>query len=121
MNVHKEQPMAQVELISGVERRRRWTREEKEAHVALAFAPGVNIRAYTRQEDLAPSALYKWRQELRRAAGGFTQVVVKADEGAACHRPDIIELVFGNGIHLRIPPGVPSELASSVVKALVRQ
>lgn len=113
--------MAQVELISGVDRQRRWTREEKQAHVARAFAPGVNVRAYTRQEDLAPSLIYKWRKELQKAAVGFTQVVMKADDAAVCNRHDIIELAFSNGIHLRIPSGVPPELATSVIKALVRR
>ena len=56
MNIHKEQPILQAELLSGVDRHRRWTREEKEAHVARAFASGVNVRAYMRQEDLAPRA-----------------------------------------------------------------
>jgi transposase-like protein len=38
--------MAQIEVISGVERRRRWTLEEKQAHVAQAFVPGGNVRAF---------------------------------------------------------------------------
>ena len=44
--------MAQVEIISGRDRRREWTREQKEAILAEAFAPGVNVRAFSRRVDI---------------------------------------------------------------------
>jgi Transposase len=54
--------MAQVEIITGKERRRGWPREQKEAILAEAFAPGVNIRAFSRQADISTGLLYKWRR-----------------------------------------------------------
>jgi transposase len=141
MNVHKEQPVAQIELISGVDRRRRWTREEKQAHVARAFAPGVNVRAYTRQEDIAPSALYKWRQELKVPSvgdSGFTRVIALANQtavlpgsleavpmvlsscGAVRAGEASITLELRSG-KAQIPQSTPPSLAAVIIQALVRQ
>jgi len=36
--------MARVEVITGPERRRRWSDEEKRAIVAASFAPGAVVR-----------------------------------------------------------------------------
>ena len=71
--------MAQIEVIRGVDRRRRWTLEDKRMHVSQAFAPGVIVKAYARQHDVPTSALYVWRNELKREDSGFSPVVVKAD------------------------------------------
>ena len=113
--------MAQVQVISGVERRRRWSENQKQQIVEAAFAPGASVSEVARQADLHNSIIYKWRRELQRAAGGFTQLVVKADEAPVCSRQDVIEVALSNGTQLRIPSTVPSDLAASVIKALVRR
>jgi transposase len=114
--------MAQIEVISGVDRRRRWTLEDKRIHVARAFEPGVIVKAYARQHDVPTSALYVWRNQLRREGSGFTPVVVKADAVTdPCSRQDVIEVALSNGTQLRIPSTTPAELAAFVIKALVRQ
>ena len=110
-----------MQVISGVERRRRWSEDQKRQIVEAAFAPGSTVSEVARQADLHNGVIYKWRQELRRAAGGFTHVVVKADDAAVCGRQGVIEVALSNGTQLRIPSTVPAELAASVVKALVRQ
>jgi transposase len=112
--------MAQVQLISGVERRRRWSEGQKREIVQAAFAPGATVSEVARQADLCNGVIYKWRRELERSDSGFTPVIVKANEADSCGRQDGIEVAFGNGTQLRIPSGVPAELAVSVLKALVR-
>jgi transposase len=37
--------MSRVEVLSGPERRRRWSEEQKRAIVAEAFAPGASVSA----------------------------------------------------------------------------
>ena len=120
MNVHKELAMGEVGLVK-VDRQRRWTRKEKQDHIARAFSPGVKVRAYAKQAGVAPSSLYKWREEEQGRDVGFTEVEIKTEEAVVCRQPDIMELALSNGIHLRIPPTIPIELATSVVKALVRR
>ena len=112
--------MAQVQVISGVERRRRWSEDQKQQIVKAAFAPGATVSEVARQADLCNSIIYKWRQELQRAAGDFTPVIVKADQAAVQGRQDVIEVALGNGSQLRIPSNIPADLAGAVVKALVR-
>ena len=114
--------MARVEVITGVERRRRWGEDQKREIVAAAFAPGAMVSTVARRADLSTGAIYRWRRELRREMTGFSEVVVApgtADRGdPGCSS---IEVVIGDGVHARIPGSIPPELAAAVLKALVRR
>jgi transposase len=73
--------MAQVQVITGAERRRPWSDGQKRAIVAAAFAPGAVVSDVARQADVHPSLIYRWRRELRCLPGfaevpGFAQVTV---------------------------------------------
>jgi transposase len=113
--------MAQVQVIRGVERRRRWSEDQKREIVKAAFAPGSTVSEVARREDIHNALIYKWRRDLQRADSGFTRVIVKTGEAPGCGRQDVIEVALGNGTQLRIPSTIPVDLAASVVKALVRQ
>ena len=68
---------AQVEVITSVERRRRWSSAEKERLVAASLDPGAVVSALAREAGLHPSQLYKWRRQRcarRGAAPGFAPV-----------------------------------------------
>jgi transposase len=65
-----------VEIITGHERRRRYTANEKVALVDATMQPGMTVSAVARQYGVSPSLLFKWRQLVSQ--GG--QVAVKADE-----------------------------------------
>ncbi len=54
--------MVRGEIITGVERRRRWSREEKEQLVAASFEPGG--RSPRRCAGMHASQLFRWRKEL---------------------------------------------------------
>jgi transposase len=128
--------MAQIEVIGGVDRRRRWTEEQKQAHVAEAFSPGVNVKAYARREDVATSLLYHWRREMTEKPASddaFTRVVAIADNATVLTAPTIrtghsplvsepaaIELEV-RGSKIRMTGGVPAPLALAVIRALVRR
>lgn len=111
--------MARVEIITGVERRRRWSEDRKREIVAAAFAPGAMVSTVARHADLSTGAIYRWRRELRREMTGFSEVVVAP--GAAGRGCPSIEVVISEGVQARIPAGIPPELAAAVVKALVRR
>lgn len=59
-------PMAyqRVEVITGIERRRRYSGEEKQRLVEEAFRPGVSVTAFARRQGLCPSLLYRWRRRM---------------------------------------------------------
>lgn len=111
--------MAQVQVITGVERRRRWTDDQKHAVVAAAFAPGAVVSEVARRADIGTGLIYRWRQELRAAGRGFAEVIVSSPAGAVCDpAPPAIEVAFGEGARVRIPASTPPELAAAVVTAL---
>ncbi|HSO41687.1 MAG TPA: transposase [Rhodospirillales bacterium] len=68
--------MAQVHILTGPERRRRFSLEQKQAIVAAAFAPGAVVSEVARRADVCASLIYRWRRELGRGRGGFAEVVV---------------------------------------------
>jgi transposase len=112
--------MAQVHVMTGVERRRRWSQDQKRAVVAAAFAPGASVADVARRADLCPGQIYRWRQDLGAAAPGFARVVVAAPEP---HPPEeampALEVAFGDSVRVRIPAAIPPDLAAAVIKALV--
>ena len=114
--------MARYQLITGPERRRRWSAEQKRAVVAAAFAPDAIVSEVARRADVCPGQIYRWRQELDDTSAGFAAVVVTADadcgQSVASCRGEVIEIEFGGAARLRIPPSTPPELAAAVVRAL---
>jgi len=55
-----------IEVITSVERRRRWSREDKERLVAACFEPEAVISEIARAAGIHVSQLFRWRKELCR-------------------------------------------------------
>jgi transposase len=112
--------MSRVEVISGPERRRRWSEEQKRTIVAEAFAPGASVSAVARRTDIGTGQIYRWRRELCGAVGGFAEVVVSP---SPCERPEAdaaaVEVALGADVRIRIPMTTPADLACAVIKAVV--
>ena len=114
--------MASVEVLTGPERRRRWSNEQKQAIVAAAFKPGAVVRDVARQADVTSSLIYRWRRDLRAAANGFAQVLVApAGDSVAASPIPAIEIEFAGNVCVRIPALVSPALAAAVVEALARR
>lgn len=117
----------QVEVITSVERRRRWSRAEKERIVAAALEPGAVASAVAREAGIHASQLYRWRQELcgpaRAAAAGFAAVAIAAEPGTAA-RPasmassGLIVIELAAGARVRISGAVDAATISAVIVAL---
>ena len=71
--------MNQVTVLTGPERRRRWSEEDQCRILAAAFAPGTTVAAVARQYDVATSLIYKWRRTLRTRQAVFAEVIVVPD------------------------------------------
>lgn len=65
-----------IEIITGRERRRRYSAEQKLALVEQTMQPGMTVSAVARQHGVSPSLLFGWRRLM--SEGG--QVAVRADE-----------------------------------------
>jgi transposase len=119
-------------VLSGPERRRRWTSAEKLRIVEESLAGVASVAGVARQHDVHPNLLHSWRRQARTgtlvsvAAGGcrFTPVTVAPDgdvigptrSGAAA--APAIEVVLRNGRVLRLPVGVSPALAVALADAL---
>jgi transposase len=119
-SVQKDGAMRRVEVVSGPERRRRWSEEQKRAIVAEASAPDASVRSVAQRLDVAPRQIYRWRRELSSAGIGFAEVEVSpsAHERREAKVP-AIEIEVGSGIRIRIPTTTSRELACAVIKAVV--
>jgi transposase len=116
--------MARVEVITGAERRRRWSEEQKRAIVAASLVPGAVVSDVARRADIGTGQLYRWRKEFRAVADGFAQVLIAPLEIPAAQvaaAESTIELEFAGKVRVRIPGSVPADLAVAVVKALSRR
>jgi transposase len=109
--------MSRTELITGIERRRRWSDEQKRAIVSAAFAPDVAVTDVARQADIHPNQIYRWRKELSESSG-FAQIVVAKEDRELPVGRSAIEIAIGHDIHARIAAGAPPSLAAAVLKAL---
>src|SRR5262247_2720092 len=99
----RDSPMSktQVEVITSVQRRRRWSISEKERIVASAIEPGAVASEVARAAGIHVSQLFRWRQQLCGAASGapaFSPVVVAPVAGA----PPAIEIEFATGARMRL-------------------
>lgn len=54
-----------IELITGAERRRRWSEDDKVRIVVTSFVPGANVSDVARRNGLSPQQLFAWRREAR--------------------------------------------------------
>jgi len=71
--------MAQVTLISGPERRRRWSSQDRARILSAIEAPGAVVAEVARREDVCTSLVYKWRLAARKGSKRveFTLVIVE--------------------------------------------
>ena len=66
-----------VEVITSVQRRRRWSVAEKIRLVEEALEPGMSVSFVARKHGLSPSLLFNWR---RRMAEGGREAIRVDDE-----------------------------------------
>ena len=55
-----------MEIITGIERRRRWSLEEKLRIVAETEQPGSGIAEIARRYEISRGLLWNWRSQVRR-------------------------------------------------------
>ena len=74
--------MTRLEIITGTERRRSWSEEQKQTIVDAAFAPGAIVAEVARRVAVC-GQIYRWRQELGHAGSGFAPVVIATMDTAS--------------------------------------
>lgn len=111
--------MAQIHVLTGPERRRHWSLEQKRAIVAAAFTPGAIVADVARRADVCAGQIYRWRQDLRGHAQEFAEVMmVPVADQPAVHSEAVIEVRLASGAGVRIPATATPDLAVAIIKAL---
>jgi len=131
-----------IEVITGVERRRKWSAQEKAAIVAESLAEGAVVSDVARRHGLNPQQLFGWRARLRNAVSGsapssdatpvFVPAIVEDEPpspaapalpaavvamGAAVVDPAPIEIAVG-GVIVRVRGEADPRALMTVLKAL---
>jgi transposase len=121
--------MTQVDVLP-VERRRRWSRSEKERLVASSFEPGVSASEVARSAGIHVSQLFRWRKQLCERtvppAPALIPVAVVSDEPAPTEtapvrsrrRTGLIEIGLSGGRRVRVDRDVDAEALRRVLDAL---
>jgi transposase len=130
-----------IEVITGVERRRKWSTQEKAAIVAESLAEGAVVSEVARRHGLNPQQLFGWRARLRNAVSNsapssdatpvFVPAIVEDEPspaapalpaavvamGASVVDPAPIEIALG-GVIVRVRGEADPRALTTVLKAL---
>jgi transposase len=127
-----------MEIITGVERRRRWRTEDKLRIVAEAERPGACFAEVARRHEVSRGLLWQWRDQVRRgvlvaeAAPVFVPVRVTADPPppvpganaapAASSAPGKTKCSTGDGrIEIALPDGTLIRVGEEIGSAALRR
>ena len=131
-----------IEVITGRERRRRWTAEQKREIAAESLRPGVSPIMVARRYGVSSGLLYTWRQQLLSGVLGAVADTkprfVRVDVVAGHSRPEVaaaitpltsptveldgrIEIVLSSGAKVRVDAQVNEDALRRVLAALVQQ
>jgi len=101
-----------MEIITGVERRRRWRVEEKLRIVAECERPGARLAAVARQHDVSSGLLWNWRRQARR---GLLRVDLAPNFFPVQVTDEPISRVLGpRSTSLAVPPGTPASADAQI-------
>jgi transposase len=109
-----------VEVITSVERRRRWSSAEKEQLVAASLESGASVSTVARNAGIHPSQLYGWRRQLRAPRGiGFAPMqIAPGDSTGGLAGASAIEIEFASGARMRVTGAVDPATLTAAVAAL---
>ena len=120
--------MGRMTLITGGERRRRWSDEDRVRILAAIAEPGAVVADVARREDVCTSLVYKWRRAERRdqsaGACGFSPLIIEtAPLASPTPRPSqssasgVVEVDLKD-VRVRISADAPSAVIAATLKAL---
>ena len=130
-SAHTSAPELRGEVLSGPERRRRWSTEEKLRVLAQSMAPGSSPGLACRMHGISTGQLSTWRKQFRSGElTGFVPVSVMAEAGLpepptvpdvkdkAPTAVGVIEIELPSGVKLRITGDVGEVALRRVLSAL---
>jgi transposase len=130
-----------VEVLDGLERRRRWSQDDKARIVEETLAPGAKVTEVARRNGVAASVVFTWRRQARtveRVRPRFAPVQIAAAEAlddtakllleddrrvrpAPAARIGLIEIDLGNRRRIRVDAQVDPDALARVLDVLERR
>ena len=130
-----------VEILGGLERRRRWSQDDKARIVEETLAPGAKVTEVARRNGIAASVVFTWRRQARtieKVGPCFTPVQIAAAEtsgenakllpeddrrvrSVAAVRIGLIEIDLGNRLRIRVDTHVDPDALARVLDVLERR
>jgi len=117
-----------MEIITGIERRRRWRLEEKLRIVAEVEQPGASFAEVARRHEVSRGLLWNWRRQVRRGELAreptpmFMPVQITAEPPPALPRPspDLAAAEAGR-IEITLPDGTCVRVGSDIGLVALRR
>jgi len=119
-----------VEVLGGVERRRRWSSDDKMRIIEETLAPGAVVSEVARRHGVATSLVFTWRRQARlaRVASEGPRLVpvaltpaLAASNPSSRHRRGLIEIELGDGKRVSVDENVDAEALGRVLEVLSRR
>ena len=130
-----------VEVLGGLERRRRWSQDDKARIVEETLAPGAKVTEVARRNGVATSVVFTWRRQARtveQVGQRFTPVQIAAAEAieetakllpednrrvrsVAAGWIGLIEIDLGNRRRIRVDAHVDPDALARVLDVLERR
>jgi transposase len=131
--------MGRVEILTGVERRRIWTDEEKLRILDAVETSGFGVAEIARRHDVLPQQIYTWRRKLGRdnkpdgssvkllpvaligpAADGETERAAPTERAAAKRstKPSRIEIGCKGGRVLKVDACIAPETLKTLIRSV---
>lgn len=115
------------EVIVGVERRRRWSEDQKLSILMEVGVDGATVAEVARRHELTRQHIYQWRRELRRkglwpgsGATVFLALDPPAEDGtvgpAAQPGSALVEIVLRGGRELRLRGGLGDDDLTRLIR-----
>ena len=125
--------------VLGVERRRRWSKDEKARIVEETLMPGAVVCEVARRHGVAQSLLFTWRRQARAAepGGRDSSILLPVEIGAASApsgseaarysramasgrraKSGVIEIELGSGSRVRVNNEVDTDALRRVLSVL---
>ena len=115
--------MTTVSVVSGPERRRRWSASEKARIVEASYGPGAVVTDVARRHDVHPNLVHHWRRQAKRAGdvgGGLKLLAVTvSSSGNRATASGSIEIELGS-VRVRVDAAVDEAALGRVLRALGR-
>jgi transposase len=114
--------MSHMTLLTGPERRRRWSEDAREQILAAAFSPGAVVADVAREFQVSTSLIYKWRRASLAPPEPmrFAPAVLVAGGGPPAVESPYYAIVveLSGGARVSLTANAPAALVAATLKGL---